>query len=116
MKLDSPGGSAGTAAQIIEVLTNAEYLDKLEANWQVKQLMSETKAHLKRLIRIGGAADDVLVSLQIVSDLGYAWGPVIDHFTPLMQQGVKRDPSLVGKLRATFLKVSGSQTIYYGRY
>ena len=73
---------------------------------QVKQLMSETKTHLKRLIRIAGATDDVLVSLQIVSDLGYAWGPVIDHFTPLMQHGVKKDPSLVGKLRATFLKVT----------
>ena len=68
--------------------------------------MSETKTHLKRLIRIAGATDDVLVSLQIVSDLGYAWGPVIDHFTPLMQLGVKKDPSLVGKLRATFLKVT----------
>ena len=35
LKFDSPGGSSGTAAQIIEVLTSAEYLDKLEANWQV---------------------------------------------------------------------------------
>ena len=59
-----------------------------------------------RMKRIGSASEDVLVSLQIVSDLGYAWGPVIDGFTPLMQQGVKDDPSLVGRLRATFLKLS----------
>ena len=35
LTLDNPGGSAGTAAQIIEALASAEYLDKLEANWQV---------------------------------------------------------------------------------
>ena len=53
LTLDSPKASAGIAAQITEALTSAEYLDKLESNWQVKQLMSETKAHLKRLIRCG---------------------------------------------------------------
>jgi len=98
--------SAGTAAQIIEALSSAEYLDRLDANWQVKQLMSETRGLLKQMIRMGAASDDVLVSLQIISDLSYAWGSVIDNFTPIMQQGVKKDPSLVGRLRATFLKLS----------
>ena len=106
LNFDNQTSSSGTTAQIIEALSSAEHLDRLDANWQVKQLMSETRGFLKQIIRVGAATDDVLVSLQIVSDLSYAWGSVIDTFTPLMQQGVKKDPSLVGRLRSTFLKVT----------
>jgi WASH complex subunit strumpellin len=46
-----------------------------------------------------------LITLQIVSDLSYAWEIVDPAFTDEMQMGLKKDPSLVGKLRSTFLKV-----------
>ena len=57
------------------------------------------------MIRTAGIRDDDLVTLQLVGDLSYAW-ELVDSFTIDMQDGIKRDPSLVGKLRATFLKVS----------
>lgn len=47
----------------------------------------------------------VLISLQIVGDISYGWES-IDSYTSLMQSGIKSDPSMVTKLRATFLKVS----------
>ena len=56
------------------------------------------------MIRTAGLRDDDLVTVQLVSDLSYAW-ELVDTFTMDMQDGVKRDPVLVGKLRATFLKV-----------
>ena len=37
--------------------------------------------------------------------MSYAWEIVDSAFTSEMQIGLKKDPSLVGKLRATFLKV-----------
>jgi WASH complex subunit strumpellin len=46
-----------------------------------------------------------LITLQIVSDLSYAWEIVDPAFTDEMQMGLKKDPSLVEKLRSTFLKV-----------
>ena len=57
------------------------------------------------MIRTAGIRDDDLVTLQLVGDLSYAW-ELVDSFTMDMQDGIKRDPALVGKLRATFLKVS----------
>ena len=57
------------------------------------------------MIRTAGIRDDDLVTLQLVGDLSYAW-ELVDSFTVDMQDGIKRDPALVGKLRATFLKVS----------
>ena len=80
-------------------------MDQLDASWQVKQLISESKGFLKQMIRIGGAKESLLITLQIIGDISYAWGDIIDNFTPHMQHGVKKDPSLVSKLRATFLKV-----------
>lgn len=56
------------------------------------------------MIRTAALRDDDLVTLEQVSDLSYAW-ELVDGFTLEMQDGVKRDPALVGKLRATFLKV-----------
>ena len=56
------------------------------------------------MIRTAGIRDDDLVTLQLVGDLSYAW-ELIDSFTNDMQDGVKRNPAMVGKLRATFLKV-----------
>ena len=99
------GYSSGIAAQLIEALSEAEDLDQLDTSWQVKQLISEAKGFLKQMIRIGGAKESLLITLQIIGDISYAWGDIIDNFTPHMQQGVKKDPSLVSKLRATFLKV-----------
>jgi WASH complex subunit strumpellin len=50
--------------------------------------------------------------LQIVGDLSYAW-EIVDSYTNIMQEGIKKDPSLVIKLRATFLKVR--ENVEYGR-
>ena len=51
--------------------------------------------------------DDDLVTLQLVGDFSYAW-EIIDCFTLDMQDGVKKDPTTLGKLRAMFLKVNST--------
>jgi WASH complex subunit strumpellin len=53
---------------------------------------------------ISNINDDILVKLQIIGDISYAWNAV-DDFTKLMQDRIKTDPSSAIKLRATFLKV-----------
>ena len=107
------GFSSGVAAQLIEALSEAEDLDQLDASWQVKQLISEARGFLKQMIRVGGAKESLLITLQIIGDISYAWGDIIDNFTPHMQKGVKKDPSLVSKLRATFVKASNLSNITF---
>ena len=64
------------------------------------------------MIRIAGIEEDVLVTLQIIGDLSYAW-KIIDTYTEFMQDGVKDDPALVKRLRATFLKVQKNCLKFY---
>ena len=63
------------------------------------------RSNFFQIIRTAGLKEEVLITLQLVSDVSYAWEIVDVAFTEQMQLGLKKDPSLVGKLRATFLKV-----------
>lgn len=107
LSLDDALFSGNLARQLLDALSEAQDFDQLEANWAVKQHVEEAKRLLRQMIRTAGLKDDILVSLQIVGDLSYAW-EIVDTFTTEMQQGVKKDPALVGKLRATFLKLASA--------
>ena len=82
----------------------------VKCNYYFFQHVEEAKELLRKMIRTAGIRDDDLVTLQLVGDLSYAW-ELVDSFTMDMQDGIKRDPALVGKLRATFLKVSNLNTL-----
>ncbi|CAG2056387.1 unnamed protein product [Timema podura] len=62
------------------------------------------------MIRTANVKEDVLITLHIVGDLSYAW-ETVDSYTTYMQEGIKKDPSLVIKLRATFLKLASAMEI-----
>lgn len=71
----------------------------------MKEWVQETIACLHKMLRTGNINEDKLVTIQLVGDLGYAWGALIDSFTPEMQSLITTDPSAVSQLRAVFLKV-----------
>lgn len=48
-----------------------------------------------------------LSTVELVADLSYAW-ILIDSYTRFMQEFIKKQPSLVIKLRATFLKMTSA--------
>lgn len=54
--------------------------------------------------------EEVPIHLQVIADMSYAWH-VMDAYTAFMQKGIKQDPSLVVKLRATFLKMASALEI-----
>lgn len=62
------------------------------------------------MIRNMNIKEDVLITLQIVGDISYAWD-LIDSYTSIMQFGIKREPTLVIKLRAVFLKLASALEI-----
>ena len=80
---------------------------QLDSQLQVKQFLTETRRQLHHMIRTSNIREDFLITLQIVSDLSYAW-LIIDSYTSHMQTAIRKDPTLVGRLRATFLKLSSA--------
>ena len=59
------------------------------------------------MIRTINVKEEVLIQIQIIGDLSYAWN-IIDNYTKFMQNLIKKDPGLVKKLRATFLKLGSA--------
>ncbi|XP_063699723.1 WASH complex subunit 5 [Culicoides brevitarsis] len=93
--------------QLIRALEDVQAYHNLESNMQVKQYLLETRNFLHQMIHMLNIKDDVLVTLQFISDLSYGWR-AIDNFTPTMQESIKKQPSLVIRLRATFLKLGSA--------
>ncbi|EEZ99542.1 WASH complex subunit strumpellin homolog-like Protein [Tribolium castaneum] len=99
--------SSRKIVQLIQALEEVQEFHQLESNMQVVQFLSETRKFLHQMIRNMNIKEDVLITLQIIGDLSYAW-ELIDSFTPIMQFGIKKEPTLVIKLRAIFLKLSSA--------
>jgi len=90
----------------------------------VNQFIVETRQILHQLLRTLNLKENTLVQLQLICDFSYAWEiidkftfavffiqvvtkqPTIYSFTELMQKGIRQNPAVPIKLRATFLKVN----------
>ncbi|KJE94402.1 strumpellin, variant [Capsaspora owczarzaki ATCC 30864] len=89
--------------QLIQALEEVQEFHQLETSLQIKQFLAETRTYLHQMIRTINIKEEVLVNIELIADISYAW-EIIDLFTPFMQESIKHDPSVVIKLRATFLK------------
>uniref|UniRef100_A0AAY4BZL7 WASH complex subunit 5 n=1 Tax=Denticeps clupeoides TaxID=299321 RepID=A0AAY4BZL7_9TELE len=93
--------------QLIQALVEVQEFHQLESNLQVCQFLADTRKFLHQMIRTINIKEEVLITMQIVGDLSYAW-QLIDSFTSIMQESIRANPSMVTKLRATFLKLASA--------
>ncbi|CAK8692488.1 unnamed protein product [Clavelina lepadiformis] len=105
----SDSTSAGRKmVQLMQALEGVQEFHQLENNLQVKQFLADTRQYLHQMIRTVNIKEEVLITIEIVADLSYAWILIDQHYTNLMQQRIKTNASLVIKLRATFLKLASA--------
>lgn len=102
--------SSRKIVQLIQALEEVQEFHQLEANMQVVQFLTETRKFLHQMIRNMNIKEDILITMQIIGDLSYGW-ELIDSFTPYMQMGIKKEPTIVIKLRAIFLKLASALEI-----
>uniref|UniRef100_A0A8C5DR37 WASH complex subunit 5 n=1 Tax=Gouania willdenowi TaxID=441366 RepID=A0A8C5DR37_GOUWI len=93
--------------QLIQALIEVQEFHQLESNLQVCQFLADTRKFLHQMIRTINIKEEVLITMEIVGDLSYAW-QIIDSFTSIMQESIRVNPSMVTKLRATFLKLASA--------
>ncbi|XP_042234662.1 WASH complex subunit 5-like isoform X2 [Homarus americanus] len=105
LKLDDPGSAGRKIIQLIQALKEVKEFHGLESSAGVVQAVGEVVSALQALVRIAGVTEDNLITLSLISDISYAWA-LVDEYTPIMQSAIKKDPSHVARLRATFLKLS----------
>ncbi|EDQ84496.1 uncharacterized protein MONBRDRAFT_34678 [Monosiga brevicollis MX1] len=96
--------------QLFQALEEVQSFHQLESSLQVRQFLKETQSSLQQMIRTINIKDEFLSVISDVADLSYAW-EIIDNYTGYMQAGIKQDPTLVIKLRATFLKLASAMEL-----
>ncbi|KTG39902.1 hypothetical protein cypCar_00013954 [Cyprinus carpio] len=101
--------------QLIQALVEVQEFHQLESNLQVSQFLADTRKFLHQMIRTINIKEEVLITMQIVGDLSYAW-QIIDSFTSMMQESIRANPSMVTKLRATFLKVNSPDLLSVSQF
>lgn len=96
--------------QLMQALEEVQEFHELNSQLQIIQYLKEIRKNLDRMLRNMKVNEDVLITMQIIGDLSYAW-ELIDTYTPIMQTGIKAEPTLVIKLRAVFLKLASALEI-----
>lgn len=105
LNLDEPHASGRKIIQLIQAMKEVKEFHGLESSAGVVQAVDEVVGALQALVKVAGVTDDDLITLTLISDLNYVW-ILVDEYTSTMQAAIKKDPSHVAKLRATFLKLS----------
>uniref|UniRef100_A0A0K2UPG6 Uncharacterized protein n=1 Tax=Lepeophtheirus salmonis TaxID=72036 RepID=A0A0K2UPG6_LEPSM len=105
LNLEDPLKSGRIAMKLIRALKESTELGQMDSNLQVKQYVMDSIEYLTQIVRYAGVKEEFLVLLQVISDFQYGW-EIIDHFTPLIQEEVINDPSIVKRLQAIFIKIS----------
>lgn len=93
--------------KLILAVEEAQEFQQIDSNLHLKQYLIDCKKLLHCMLQISDFKDETLFNLQIIGDLSYAW-IIIDHYTMFMQDGIKKYPKLVAKLRCTFLKLASA--------
>uniref|UniRef100_UPI00398ECB7B WASH complex subunit 5 isoform X2 n=1 Tax=Pristiophorus japonicus TaxID=55135 RepID=UPI00398ECB7B len=93
--------------QLIQALEEVQEFHQLESNLQICQFLADTRKFLHQMIRTINIKEEVLITMQIIGDLSYAW-QLIDSYTTIMQEGIQVSPFMVTKLKATFLKLASA--------
>lgn len=107
---ENPNVSGRKIIQLIQALEEVQEFHNLDSNMQVKQHLLETRQYLHQMIQTVNIKEETLINIQLIGDLSYAW-KIIDNYTKIMQESVKKQPNIVSKLRATFLKLASALEI-----
>eukprot|EP00051_Salpingoeca_urceolata_P033878 m.22586 g.22586 ORF g.22586 m.22586 type:complete len:1163 (-) comp6876_c0_seq1:95-3583(-) len=107
LDVDDSTAAGRKIVHLIQALEEVQEFHQLENSLQIRQFLAETRQSLRQMIRTINIKEEVLITMQIVADLSYAW-EIIDNYTSFMQSGIKKNPPLVIKLRATFLKLASA--------
>ena len=61
------------------IVSQVQEFHQLESNLQVRQFLADTRKYLHQMIRTINIKEEVLITIEIVADLSYAWD-IIDRY------------------------------------
>ena len=99
---------------LITALTEVEQYHQVDSSLQVREFLISTRALLKTMVRYVNIENKVVITVQTVGDFSYGWNVIVEYIS-LLQNKIKKDPSLVIEIRSMFLKLATMMEIPLSR-
>lgn len=90
---------------IIAALEDVEQFEAVDTNIQIKSFLNEAREIFKTMIRTVNIKTEIMIILETISDLSYAW-QILTDYIQVFHDRISKDPRAVVLLRATFLKAA----------
>lgn len=110
LKFDEAQKTSQTLIRMIRAIDEVQVFHNIDSNMHVKQCLREVSDFIHKMTHMLNVKDELLITIQLINDFSYAWC-IVDNWTTIMQDSIKRQPNLVIKLRALFLKLSSALDI-----
>ena len=90
---------------LIAALEDVEQFEAVDTNVQIKAFLNEARDIFRMMIRTVNIKNEVLNVLETISDASFAW-QTLNDYTAVFHDRIRKDPTSVVLLRATFLKTA----------
>lgn len=90
---------------LIAALEDVEQFEAVDTNIQIKTFLNEARDIFRQMIRKVNVKSEVMQQLEAIADLSYAWD-ILSDYLEVFHERIRKDPSSVVLLRATFLKTA----------
>ena len=94
-----------TIQHLNAALVDVEQFDVIDTNIQIKSFLGEAREIFRQMIRTVNIKNEVADIMDTISDLSYAWES-LEQYMPNFHDRIRKDPSSVVLVRATFLKAA----------
>lgn len=91
--------------KLSEALREVESFEAVDAEPLVRDFLRSTRERLTGMVRLLNVDDAVVHHADMISDLSYAWGPVMESNLPRLHARIHASPDAVGSMRALFHKL-----------
>lgn len=110
LKTENEKETARKILVLIQALEKIQEFNSIESHVQICVYLSEMRSFLRKMIDVMQLKEDLLIKLQVIGDLSYAW-LLIDQYKDTMQEQIGKSPTILIKLRTIFLKLSSALEI-----
>jgi len=100
---------------LISALEEAEKLDSVDGSLQIREFLADSRAQLERMVQAVGVREELLATVDVVSDLSWAWGDVLADLEPAICAFVVGEPKTVSLLEPLMGKLAAVLDYFIAR-
>lgn len=101
--------------KLVLALREVQEFESVDSHPIVVEFLRTTAARLGGMVRLLNVEESVVQHTELIADLSYAWGTIIESLLPMMHDRIQRSPAALASMRALFHKLTSILNIPVAR-